>query len=232
MIRIAVCDDDIELCANIEKILYKNFNGIYVESFFDSWLFIESFNHENFDIVVLDIVFEGKVAGINIGNDIRNKYKNDYTQIIYISSYDKYAISLFETRPLNFLVKPLNEEKLCSVINKALDLCNHSGRVLTLHTKKRTLRILYKDIIYITKNNRKLLIVTNDYIYEEYGKMSDINHEFLNNRFLQIHSSIIVNPIYVKAYYGTEVLMTNGDRLTISRPYQKKIKTMLMEDEV
>jgi DNA-binding LytR/AlgR family response regulator len=140
-------------------------------------------------------------------------------------------MSLFETRPLNFLVKPLDEEKLCAVVNKALDLCNYSGRVLTFRTNKKTLRILYKDIAYITKNNRKLIIVTNDGVYEEYGKMTDINPEFGNTKFIQIHSSIIVNSIYVKAYYGTEVLMTNGDRLTISRPYQKKIKAMLMEDE-
>lgn len=37
--------------------------------------------------------------------------------IIYISSYEEYSIHLFQNRPLDFLIKPLNEK----IVKKKLE---------------------------------------------------------------------------------------------------------------
>lgn len=51
-------------------------------------------------------------------------YDDEITQIVYISGKSEYALELFDINPLNFLVKPLNYEKIEKVINKYLKLRN------------------------------------------------------------------------------------------------------------
>ena len=58
----------------------------------------------------LDIEIEF-MNGVQVGRFIREKLQDDNTLIVYMSSYTKYAMELFEVRPMDFLIKPLNEKK-------------------------------------------------------------------------------------------------------------------------
>ena len=46
------------------------------------------------------------MSGIELAERIRNELHNDYMQIVYVSSKQSYAMELFESHPLHFLVKP------------------------------------------------------------------------------------------------------------------------------
>lgn len=62
-------------------------------------------------MIFLDIMMPVK-SGVEVGKIIRNDLKDNITQIVFISSENKYAMDLFEIRPMNFLIKPFDENDI------------------------------------------------------------------------------------------------------------------------
>ena len=111
MYKIAVCDDNEIVCSEIEKVLLNLRKENEFELDIDIYLKGEDLefkllNGFKYDLLILDIEL-GILSGIKVGKTVREKMDNDIMQIIYISAKEIYAMELFDIRPLNFLVKPL-----------------------------------------------------------------------------------------------------------------------------
>ena len=114
MFRIAICDDESTICSQIEKIIlgaHRIINEeIEIEIFGSGEELCEFMeNRHLFDLIFMDIELK-LINGIEVCRKIREEFKDESSKIIYISARDGYAMDLFESRPLNFLVKPLSAE--------------------------------------------------------------------------------------------------------------------------
>ena len=79
------------------------------------------------DILYLDIeLFE--VSGIDAGIFIRKQMENHTMQIIYISGKQSYAQQLFKVQPMDFLVKPIEEEKIEETLALALKIVGRNTK--------------------------------------------------------------------------------------------------------
>ena len=50
--------------------------------------------------------------GIKVGKFIRDELENLEIAIVYISSKSSYAMNLFRVQPIDFLVKPIEKERI------------------------------------------------------------------------------------------------------------------------
>lgn len=73
--------------------------------------------------------------GVEVGKKIRDQLCNETSQIVYISGKDSYAMELFDVRPLNFLIKPLQKEKIEVVVRKAIDLVDKGNQFFEFNIK-------------------------------------------------------------------------------------------------
>ena len=132
MIRIAVCDDEVYICTLLEDMLTEILREKDVQFEIDTFSSGESLCRElerrDFDIMFLDIELP-EVSGIDVGRYIREALKNEIVQIAYISAKEGYAMELFEFRPINFLVKPLEKEKVAKVIEKYFIITEQDNHV-------------------------------------------------------------------------------------------------------
>ena len=93
---IAVCDDQLEVCAEIEKILQQisqNFlEHLEIEVFYSGEDLCQPLK-ENiyFDIIYLDIELK-LMTGIDVGKRIREVFLNESTLLTYISGKESYAM--------------------------------------------------------------------------------------------------------------------------------------------
>lgn len=131
MLRIAICDDAEIICIKIENIILqyqeKELDRFEIEVFYSGEeliRFIES--DHSFDLLFLDIELKS-IDGIEVGRIIREEMGNEEMQIIYISGQQNYAMDLFENRPLQFLIKPLQEKIIISYLEKAIKLTYHKN---------------------------------------------------------------------------------------------------------
>lgn len=178
MFRIAICDDELMICSQIEDIILKISNEISekieVEVFYSGEELCEyMLNQSNFDLIFLDIELK-LLNGVQVGRKIREEMKNDIVQIVYISGKQGYAMDLFEIRPMNFLVKPLSKEKITQVVKKFIELSRRGNQYFQFNIGKTLYKIPLKDILYFESEMKKIKVITKDSIKECYGKLSDV----------------------------------------------------------
>ncbi len=232
MINIAICDDDVNICSEIENILleYKNENNVKfnIDIFNSGNKFLKSLeNSKNYDILFLDIQI-GDLTGVDVGDFIRTKLKNRYMKIVYISNFEKYAMKLFDLKPTNFLIKPLDKNKVKEVLNDILYDLEIQLEEFIFNLKNVIFKIKYKDIIYFEKiklsKNIKLITTNNEYIFKD--SLNKIQENLKVNDFIKINKSILVNFNHIKIFNPNQfkIILTNEEELPLSKNRIKDIK--------
>lgn len=232
MINIAICDDDINICSEIENILleYKNENNVKfnIDIFNSGNKFLEYLTlGYTYDILFLDIQI-GDLTGVDVGDFIRNKLKDRYMKIVYVSNFEKYAMKLFDLKPTNFLIKPLDKNKLKEVLNDMLYDLKIQSEEFIFSFKNVIFKIKYKDIIYFEKiklsKNIKLITTNNEYIFKD--NLNKIQENLKVNDFIKINKSILVNFNHIKVFNPNQfkIILTSEEELPLSKNRIKDIK--------
>ena len=86
------------------------------------------------------------------------------------------------------------------------------------------------EICYLESEKRKIKIVTEKKVFEFYGRLKDVN-KYLNEDFITIHQSFIVNQNHIFRYAYESIELMDGTVLAISIPYRKKVRDILLKDE-
>ncbi len=228
MIQIAICDDEEQIRTDIEQQLYTMEDEIgeplEIYTFSDGEPLCEALEHQtHFDIILLDIMMPHK-DGVYVGKLIREKLQDNITQIIYISAEQNYAMELFQVRPVDFLLKPLDVTKLKETFLTALHLIHDSRQLYTFEKQGEIYRIPIGKILYIESHGRVLILHTQTTEYEYYGKLSDVSELLKKYQFLYIHKSYLVNYAMVQKMRRDSVVLENGIELPISRNRRDEVR--------
>lgn len=232
MYRIAVCDDESTICAQIESIVlrYSEKADIAIDVpvyYSGEELYKELQRGTVFDLIFLDIELR-VLNGIEVGKRIREELGNEIVQIVYISSKQGYAMDLFDVRPLHFLLKPIDEERIIGVIEKMRGLHERRSQFFKFQIGKEYYKIPLQKILYFESCGKKIHLISEDEIFEFYGKLIDVLKELDKQDFLWIHQSYIVHNLYIAKYRYESVTLINGKEFPISQPFRKEVREWLM----
>lgn len=152
MTTMCIYDDDIEFSLLFEKLLYRyaeeNDKEIDVEIFQGGENAALQIAQNEYDILFLDIDL-GDVKGFEIGKQIRDELKNNKIQIVYISGDTSYAMELFNTRPFDFVVKPVEKKKLFKMLDTYFSIFSGKNKYLHYRWLKQDHIIKQDNIIYL-----------------------------------------------------------------------------------
>lgn len=221
MFTVAVCDNEIVICDKMREFLehYAKEKNIQMDimTFLSGEELYEALTGgDSFDLIFLDIEMN-QLSGLDVAKAIREFQDDLLTQIVYISAQQQYAMALFETHPLNFLIKPLTYEPIESTLNKAVRLKVKRGDIFSYSVKGEMHRVPISNILYFESYGRKLRMVRTNDSEEFYGRIGDVAARLCNKRFVQIHKSYIINIDYIDRVNGNHIIMYNGDTLPLSR---------------
>jgi DNA-binding LytR/AlgR family response regulator len=234
MLRIAICDDDKQLCLELKSILNEisenSDENFEISTFYggeELYEFLEVGNR--FDLIFLDIEL-CEINGVEVGRKIREELNDELTQIVYISGKDTYAMELFDIRPLNFLVKPLVEDKVELVVKRARKLIKTTNQYYEYKAGNVYFNVLISDILYFESSGRKVKIILKDgEVKEYYGKLSEVEEKLKKNDFFSIHKSYLINYNHVIEYTYEYVKMSNNEILGISQNNRKAVREKLLQ---
>lgn len=234
MYNIGICDDGENICTFMESMLLRYAEEKRVRVEVQIWYtgeglrdYLAQGNH--LDILFLDIELI-KMTGIEVGNYIRNVLDNMGLQIIYISGNASYALQLFKTQPMDFLVKPILQEHIDHAMDMAIHMIAKRKERFEFRSGKDYYYITLGDIMYFESKGKKIKIVTSHDTYETYGKLKNIV-KGLTNDFIIIHQSYVINKEYVLRYTYEMVELVNGTILTISKVNRKQVRERILRDE-
>lgn len=232
MLRIAICDDEAGTCTGIEEEVldFAKSRALQIETevfYSGEGLYAFLSGGERFDLVFLDIQLV-TLDGVQVGRRIREELRDERTGIVYISSRETYAMSLFQVRPLDFLIKPVTKAKVEATLEKFIRLYETGKHVFYFHVGKSVYRLFLDEIRYFACNGRKIAVYAGERTEEFYGGMREVWQQVEGKGFWMIHKSYIVNSSFVAAYHYDSVEMADGEKLPISQRYRKPMKENLM----
>lgn len=233
MLNICICDDNKYFCNKLKSIieLYEEYSNISIDLsiFFSGESLYEYIkNRFEIDILFLDINLKN-MDGIEVGSKLRNEIRNETTQIIYLSCERNYAIDLFQNRPFDFILKPINQKKIFNVINKYIELYSDEKYLFQFTFKQKLFRLPFKDILYFESNNKKIEVFSILENYRYYGNLSDVLKILPKKQFIQIHKSIVVNYKYIYNYSYKEIELTNNINLPISQKFRPNVREYFLK---
>lgn len=170
------------------------------------------------DILFLDIELNEQ-NGIEIGKETRKE--NATCTIVIVSNYSKYLIDGYKIHAERYLLKPL-EQKVFDVEMKNILHQYFQTRYGFRDKKISSHKILYKDIIYIESVDHKTAFhfVNRKIIYCTYP-LSHWKKIVPNQIFAQPYRCYLVNLMYVYDCNDEEIILTNNEKIPISRLYKK-----------
>ncbi len=234
MFNIGICDDGENICTSIENMLLRYAKEKTVQIEVQIWNtgeglrdYLAQGNH--LDILFLDIELF-KMTGIEVGSYIRNVLDNMGLQIIYISGKASYALQLFKTQPMDFLVKPILQEHIAHAMDMAVKIIKKRNEKFEFRQGKDYYYISMGDIVYFESKAKKIKIVTLHDTYEIYGRLKDIV-KGLTDDFIMIHQSYVINKEYVLRYTYEMIELVDGTMLTISKVNRKQVRERILKDE-
>ena len=231
--RIAICDDEIGTCSDIENMIldYADSHAIQIETevFYSGESLYRSIEKQClYDLIFLDIQLMA-LDGVQIGILIREQLNNENVGIVYISSNEIYAMSLFQVRPLDFLIKPISKEKIAATLDKFIRLREINKQEFYYKIGKSVYRLYLDEIRYFACSGKKIEVYSNSGTGEFYGGMREVWKQVEGKGFMIIHKSYIINTAFVSIYHYDSVQMTDGVVLQISQRYRNLMKERLMK---
>lgn len=227
-----ICDDEKSTCSELEEIILKYAKErrvpLVTEVFYSGDILLDYLKREKINILFLDIELPGK-DGVMVGKYIREVLEEENIFLVYISSKENYALQLFQNRPFDFLVKPIEQMKIYHVLDNIYRISGKNSAGFKFQVQNSTYRILYKDILYFQSAGRKINIVMKKEVRTFYGKLNEIEEKLPENLFLRIHKSYLVNKSYVKGFTYEWVKMLNGDVLNISKINRADVRRKILE---
>ncbi|MBR3602794.1 MAG: response regulator transcription factor [Lachnospiraceae bacterium] len=223
MLRIAVCDDSSFIRGITKKSLVKysfqNNIDVEIDEYETGELLLqaEKSGEKQHQLIFIDYEFEEKGEnGIAIISEFRKFNKN--TKVIFLSSYPQVVFQSFEVEAFRFLVKPLEEDKLFKAMDDFMASIAEE-RVLTIRVEGEN--FFYQEsiishiegcgkncILHFSDNRRA--VVSNETI-------SSVEDRLSKEDFFRCHKSFLVNMRHVESYSHTDITLSTGETILISR---------------
>lgn len=221
MYSIAVCDDDEAYIGRIKEYIYEMFSKDCVKIFeySDGADLVCDIESVFFDIILLDIAMPG-LDGIETAKRIRNSRVCGNSAIIFISSHAADVSEIVDLAPFAYIYKKKLEEELRVKLIKAIDSLRDDESICFV-SKRKYIKIRYRDIMYIQADRNSIVIHTNNekYVSRSYS-MKEICGMIRSYYFVRCHQSFLINNAYIKKISSGEVELYNGEIIPISKRYR------------
>ncbi len=217
MLWIAVCDDEVMECSRIAKkigeILAERKISCTIRQFYSGRELLQS--SESFDMIFLDIIM-GDMDGMRTAQLVRKKVFDKI--LVFISSSREYVFDAYEVEAFQYLLKPVEEEKLRRVLLKAVRRTeSRSQEFIIISRERQKKKFFLDDIYYFEIRGRMIDVHGTGGTFSYYGQIGVLEKELWEKGFFRCHKSYLVNLKYVDVYNRQELVLDNGERIGIAK---------------
>ena len=237
MYMIALCDYETEELNKKEKLL-----SVYEEEHPESEFVVERFEsaqellcmirEKNYipDLIFMDIYMPDKESnsyplGIEAAKELRDmNYKG---KLVFLASSKEYALEAFDVGASQYIVKPISEEKMFSVLNSLLkDIEEEQKKYTLLRIDGRLVKVALNDIVYCEAQGKTQCLYFSDNTQCILRMtMTEISKQLSPyQEFVRIGSAFIVNLGYIGSLSAKEMCLDNGMKIYLPRGTYKGLR--------
>lgn len=192
---------------------------------------IEKIKEFNPDLIFLDV----SMPGMN-GFEML-KQLEDLPQVVFVTAHDEYALQAFENQALDYILKPIDPEKIANVVRKISHENSFEDEQLLNLRKSRGLgendKVFIKDgekCWFIELKNVRMMESDGNYVkvyFDTFRPMvlrslNSFEEKLDNEVFFRANRKFIINLNHVVAVEnwfngGLKVELSKGEKIEISR---------------
>ena len=165
------------------------------------------------DIALLDVRMSN-MDGVTLAKRLR--YEDERLQIVFITGLPDYIAEGYEVSALNYLLKPVSEEKLAAVLDRAVKRLDVEETTVLLQLKDGKQRLPVASIFYVEAFSHDLLLHTTQGDFSIKMTMNELEGS-LGEGFCRCHRSFLVNMRRACKITKNSVELENGSILPLSR---------------
>lgn len=224
-LRIAICDDEeaqrILLARYVEEWADTRQIPVKTEVFPGSEHFLFIWEEDKtFDLLILDIEM-GEMNGMSLALKLREQ--NWDIPILFVTGYDKYMAQGYEVSALHYLLKPIQKQKMFSVLDRAVQK-QPPAQKLMFRTDSGMISLPVPEIWFFEAQGHTCILHTKEAGYSIYIGITELKKQLgAIHAFVPCHRSYIVNLQHVTALEKAELLLDNQTRLPLSRGSAKEV---------
>lgn len=213
-----IADDEKNLCSHLESLLKKLWPELLIiGSARNGAEALSLIKQEEPDIAFLDIKMP-VMNGVKVA-----MHTEGHCHVVFITAYDEYAIQAFEHDALDYVLKPVTDDRLVKTITKLkerlslkelnqpnwekivsnlspnLNQSEHTDELQWIRAGQgdKTLLISVDEILFFKAGDKYTSVVTGDKEYLIRKTIKELSSTLNPNQFWKINRGIIINVNYV-----------------------------------
>lgn len=211
--NLLIVEDNLYFQKKVKNVLMQSYPGSSI-TLVDRLGDIEK-NHSSFDICFMDIELPD-----GDGIEFLKKYPNRFPAVVYFTSHEDRVYEAFGKNIYGFIPKSNEyfEQKMLDILKKIpgsrfIHVTDENGRHWKIDLDK---------IIFVQTDQRKLILqLVNQSLILKRQPIREFA-QVLDQQFIWINQSTLINMKYINAWKKEEVIMINGHILYASRRFAKE----------
>lgn len=233
--NVLICDDDNYVRKMLEKVVSENENVSKIFMASDGLEAVKVAGDNHIDLALLDIDMPN-LDGIETAKILKKAAPD--VEFVFITGYMEYAIDSFRVHPYDYILKPIDIDRLNEVLSEIGKNLRKTKEKETKEIKKFSVKkgqemvlIPLDEILFFERANREVLLNTRDEAYRVNKTLMEIEKDLPSNIFLRTHKSFIVNKNKIKKInvvgnksFQIQFFYSNKDAVLSRHKYDDVIK--------
>lgn len=236
MLQIALCDDRVEELERVTGLaekyarLHPELDSV-IRPFQSGYDLLECVkNRGGFDLYLLDVMMP-EPDGLAVGEAIRERDKN--AMLVYLTSSPDYAVASYRVRAMDYLLKPVEQEALFALLDRAAEQARSALPSVTVRTRDGLVVVPLAEIVTVESGNHAARYVLADGRELTTGAIRSFDEAvsllLAEPRFLRVGASFVVNMLYVDSMTKDQLTLRGGMKVPIPRLKRGEVRQAFLD---
>jgi len=246
MVKCFVIDDEKPARDEITYLINKHEDFEVIQSFENGRQLIESISDYDVEVVFIDINMPG-INGIEAVELL--KARGLEFKVVFITAFDNHAVKAFELNAIDYILKPVSEERLNQTLDR-ISIETDSGdrkklgeilqqlnkghyEHVCFHKDGKLIPVKLNEIIYVKAENKGTLVETKRGVFIASATLQEFEKKLIDKDFFRCHRSYLINLNYIlqiEPWFNRTyqvVLEDVVEPIPISRNYVQHFKDLM-----
>ncbi len=234
MIRTIIVDDEPNAREDLEEKIRADVEFKIVGSCSNAFEAMREINSKRPDVLFLDIKMP-KITGIEMLSMLDEE---NMPRIVFVTAYGEHALEAFEKNAIDFLLKPVNQDRLLVTLERlkrdhrpqesVTNITPSELYLVPCYRGNKDFAINVNNVVHIYSSPTSGAHVITDRDEPEYHTTVPLELLSRRSQLLQCHRQHLVNRNHIRSIEklenGLGQIITHGGRvIPVSRNYMKKI---------
>ncbi|MCH4889101.1 response regulator transcription factor [Acidaminobacter sp. JC074] len=247
MIKCIIVDDEKPARDELSYLISKDYRFDIVESYDNGKKLLEAVKSLDFDVLFIDINMP-IMNGIQVVEALVEH--GVACHVVFVTAYDDHAIKAFELNAVDYLLKPVSDERLQASLDRIVqhvDELNYENKIgqlllqlnkdkkehVCFHKNGKIVPVKFEDIIYVKAENKGAMVKTRNDEYISSSTLQEFEKKLFDGNFFRCHRSYLINVSFITHiepwFNRTYQVDLEGieEKIPISRNYVQNFKDLM-----